>query len=204
MNNYRNYLPQASLAYIKEITHLFNLEIIVKRERKTRHGDFKVNKEGLCFITINSNLNKYRFLITLIHEISHFYVFNDYGNTVKPHGIEWKNYFRKLFMPVLNINCFPPNIVPLLAKYFKNPKASSDTDVDLVRALKKYDRKNNQLYIYNLRHGDIFESGKGKIFKFDKKLVKRYKCLEIKSNKYYLFNANSEIKKLDEKKSCCS
>ena len=79
MNNYRNYLPQASLAYIKEITHLFNLEIIVKRERKTRHGDFKVNKEGLCFITINSNLNKYRFLITLIHEISHFYVFNDFS-----------------------------------------------------------------------------------------------------------------------------
>ena len=48
MNNYINYLPKASVEYIKEITHLFNLEIIIKSERKTRHGDFKVNKDGLC------------------------------------------------------------------------------------------------------------------------------------------------------------
>ena len=43
--------------------------------------------------------------------------------------------------------------------------------------------------------GKKFSIYNGKIFKLEKKLRKRYKCLEIETGKYYLFNANSEIKK---------
>jgi predicted SprT family Zn-dependent metalloprotease len=40
-------------------------------------------------ITVNSNLNKYKFLITLIHEISHLVAFEKFGRNIKPHGNEW-------------------------------------------------------------------------------------------------------------------
>jgi predicted SprT family Zn-dependent metalloprotease len=36
--------------------------------------------------TVNSNLNKYKFLITLIHEISHLVAFEKFGRNIKPHG----------------------------------------------------------------------------------------------------------------------
>jgi len=146
-------------------------------------------------ITVNSNLNKYRFLITLIHEITHLYVYKIFKNEVKPHGTEWKNQFRILISPVLNPEVFPKTLLPLLANYFKNPKASTDSDIELVKELKSYDSFDDKNYIHELDLGKKFSIYNGKIFKLEKKLRKRYKCLEIETGKYYLFNANSEIKK---------
>jgi hypothetical protein len=37
---------------------------------QTRHGDYRKGLNGKHEITVNSSLNKYKFLITLIHEIS--------------------------------------------------------------------------------------------------------------------------------------
>ena len=109
MDILKEYLPDNSVAYIKKILVKYDIEIKIKSERKTRHGDFRVLSNGNCLITINSNLNKYRFLITLIHEIAHLYVYKLFKNSVKPHGVEWKNQFRVLILPVLN-----PDIAPLM------------------------------------------------------------------------------------------
>ena len=64
-------IPEASLEYVKSLILSENITIKLKKSRKTKHGDFSVKKNGLCKITINDDLNQYRFLITLIHEISH-------------------------------------------------------------------------------------------------------------------------------------
>ena len=37
-------------------------------------------------ISVNGNLNKYSFLITLIHELAHLLTFTQYKNRVDPHG----------------------------------------------------------------------------------------------------------------------
>jgi len=197
MDILKEYLPDNSVAYIKEILVKYDIEIKIKSERKTRHGDFRVLSNGNCLITINSNLNKYRFLITLIHEIAHLYIYKLFKNSVKPHGVEWKNQFRILILPVLNPDIFPVVLLPLLADYFKNPKASTDSDIELVKELKMYDPQTDKNYIYELDLGTRFDIYNGKIFKLEKKLKKRYKCIEVKTGKYYLFNANAEINKLD-------
>ena len=197
MDILKEYLPDNSVAYIKEILVKYDIEIKIKSERKTRHGDFRVLSNGNCLITINSNLNKYRFLITLIHEISHLYVYKLFKNSIKPHGSEWKNQFRILISPVLNPDVFPKELLPLLATYFKNPKASTDSDIELVKMLKMFDPPTNKNYIHELDLGTRFDIYNGKIFKLEKKLRKRYKCIEVETGKYYLFNANAEINKLD-------
>jgi hypothetical protein len=120
-------------------------------------------------------------------------VYKLFKNTVKPHGLEWKNQFRILISPVLNPDIFPKALLPLLANYFKNPKASTDTDIELVKELKTYDLSDDKNYIHELDLGKKFSIYNGKIFKLEKKLRKRYKCLEIETGKYYLFNANAEI-----------
>ena len=96
MQLYKDFIPTNSISYVEDLLKLYQIEIKVKSERRTRHGDFRVLSNGNCLITVNSNLNKYRFLITLIHEITHLYVFKLFKNKVKPHGLEWKNQFRIL------------------------------------------------------------------------------------------------------------
>ena len=190
-------IPQGALVPILELLNHDALTIKVKNERKTRHGDYKRLPNGKHQITINSNLNTYRFLITLIHEIAHFEAYQNYGRFIKPHGIEWKKTFQHLMLPFLNPIIFPEDLLPLLAKHFKNPKASSDTDSNLALALKQFDLPNNKTYIFDVPFGNNFKLYNGKVFKMGKKRVKRFECMEIKTGKLYLFNPNAEVELLN-------
>ena len=136
-------IPEASLGYVKSLILSENITIKLKKSRKTKHGDFSVKKNGLCKITINDDLNQYRFLVTLIHEISHYKAYKKYGPYIKPHGVEWKNIFKNLLLPIINPEIIPNDILRPLAIYAKNPKASSDTDLNLSLALNRYNINQN-------------------------------------------------------------
>ncbi len=192
-NLIKDYIPEIAISKVLKLLEDDNLEVKIKNERKTRHGDYKRLPNGKHQITINSNLNVYRFLITLIHEIAHFEAYKIYGKFIKPHGIEWKRTFQHLMLPFLNPEVFPDHLLPLLAKHFKNPKASSDTDVDLALALKQFDKLNNKTYIFEVPIGSTFKLYNGKIFKMGQKRVKRFECIEVKTGKLYLFNPNAEV-----------
>ena len=96
-----DFIPLESHSMIKEIMLHDNLVVKVKNERKTKHGDYRQLPNSKHQITINSNLNPYRFLITLIHEIAHFETYNKFGRFIKPHGKEWKQTFQHLMLPFL-------------------------------------------------------------------------------------------------------
>lgn len=196
-NVLQNYIPQQAMPQVLKLLEHDNLTVKIKGERKTRHGDYKQLPNGKHQITINANLNIYRFLVTLIHEIAHFEAYKAYGRFIKPHGLEWKRTFQYLMLPFLNPNIFPSDLLPLLANHFKNPKASSDTDVKLALALKKIDAPNNKTYIFEVPFGSAFKLYNGKTFKRGKKRVKRYECIEIKTGKLYLFNPNAEVELLN-------
>ncbi|MBT3872760.1 MAG: sprT domain-containing protein [Flavobacteriaceae bacterium] len=187
------YIPQASVASVFQLITTHNVYLKIVNERLTRHGDYRKMPNGQHQITINSNLNTYRFLITLIHEIAHLITFKKYGNLVKPHGNEWKHTFQQLMLPYIRPEIFPNQLLPYLAIHFKNPKASSDTDAKLSLALKHYDAPNDKNYIFEIPFGGDFRLYNGKVFKRGKKLVKRYECLEIATGKIYLFNPNAEV-----------
>ena len=190
------YISKNSMPQVLKLLEHDNLVVKIKNERKTRHGDYMRLPNGKHQITINSNLNEYRFLITLIHEIAHFESYNTYGKFIKPHGIEWKRTFQHLMLPFLNPSIFPKEILPLLAKHFKNPKASSDTDVNLAIALKQFDEPNDKTYIFDVPYGQTFKLYNGKVFKRGDKRVKRFECIEVRTGKLYLFNPNAEVELL--------
>jgi hypothetical protein len=196
-NKLIQYLPLKAQSRVLNLLKHDNLTIKVKKERKTRHGDYIRLPNGKHQITINSNLNEYRFLITLIHEIAHFETYKTYGKFIKPHGIEWKHTFQHLMLPFLNPEIFPIDLLPILAKHFKNPKASSDTDVQLALSLKQFDEPNGKTYIFEVPLGSDFKLYNGKVFKRGKKRVKRFECVEIKTGKLYLFNPNAEVELLN-------
>ena len=190
------YIPQASVASVFQLITTHNIHLKIVSERVTRHGDYRKMPNGQHQITVNSNLNSFRFLITLIHEIAHLIAFKKYGRAIKPHGIEWKRTFQQLMLPYLRPEIFPKKILPFLAIHFKNPKASSDTDVNLSLALKQYDAPNNKNYIFEIPLGLRFRLYNGKIFKRGPRRVKRFECIEISSGKVYLFNPNAEVELL--------
>ena len=187
------YIPQASVASAFELIKTHNVHLKIVNERVTRHGDYRKMPNGQHKITVNASLNKYRFLITLVHEIAHLATFEKYGRLIKPHGLEWKRSFQFLMLPFLRPEVFPNQLLPLLARHFKNPKASSDTDAALALALKQFDPKNDKNYIFEIHFGGHFRLYNGKIFKRGKQRVKRFECLEISTGKTYLFNPNAEV-----------
>jgi len=192
-NLLQDYVPSSALPNVLELLKHDNLTVKIKKERKTRHGDYKRLPGGHHQITINSNLNTYRFLITLIHEIAHFESYKEYGRFIKPHGKEWKITFQRLMLQFLRPDVFPNGLLPLLAEHFKNPKASSDTDANLALALKQFDAQNDKSFIFEIPLGSTFKLYNGRVFLKGNKRVKRFECVEVKSGKLYLFNPNAEV-----------
>lgn len=192
-NKLQDYISPKAMPQVLNLLKHDNLVVKIKNERKTRHGDYQKLPNNKHQITINSNLNEYRFLITLIHEIAHFEAYKNYGRFIKPHGVEWKKTFQHLMLPFLNPEIFPIDLLPLLAKHFKNPKASSDSDIILALALKQFDEPNNKTFIFEVPLGQTFKIYNGKIFKKGAQRTKRFECVEIKTGRTYLFNPNAEV-----------
>lgn len=185
------YIPENSVKLVSEILLEHPIYIKIVNNRASKHGDFKRTKNGKVQITINNDLNKFQFLLTLIHEIAHFLTFKQYKR-VKPHGIEWKRNFQHLMLPFVQPTIFPEQVLPHLANYLKNPKASTGSDVKLTYALKQYDKKTDATIIFKLASGSFF-SYNNKTYQKGALRRTRIECVEMSSKKTYLFNQNAEV-----------
>ncbi len=190
----QKYLPERAVEPCFSLIKTNGVHLKIVNHRVTRHGDYRRMPGGMHQITVNASLNKYRFLITLVHEVAHLVAFEKFGRTIKPHGIEWKKTFQQLMLPFIRPEIFPTKLLPVIANHFKNPKASSSTDANLAIALKTFDiedRKNS--YVFELPYGSTFRIYNGKLFKKGNKRVKRYECTEVDTGRLYLFQPNAEV-----------
>ena len=191
MDALKVFLPEPSLQKINDWINELDVQIKITNPRRTKLGDFKVVKNTL-FVSINNDLNPYSFLITLTHELAHAFVYVKYKRGVLPHGLQWKDTFKSMMLNFLNPVIFPNDVLKVLSEHLKQPKASTFTDMNLAAILKKYDHK-KVLTISDIKHGSIFLTSNGKIFKKGKQLRKRYRCIESISNKVYLFHPLAEV-----------
>lgn len=193
------YLPERAVTPCLRLIQHSGVHLKIVSHRVTRHGDYRRLPNGLHQITVNATLNKYRFLVTLVHEIAHLIAFEKYGRHIKPHGVEWKRTFQTLMLPFLRPEIFPSTLLPLLARHFRNPRASSDTDAELSLALKRFDAQHTaKTYVFQLPLGSVFRIHNGKVFRKGNRRVKRYECLELATGRMYLFQPNAEVELLRE------
>jgi len=185
------YIPETSVELVEEILKTHPIHIKIVNNRATKHGDFKRKLNGDFQITLNNTLNQYQFLFTLIHELAHWVTFKKHKR-VKPHGKEWKQNFQHLMLPFLQPSIYPAHLLPHLANYLKNPKASTGADVNLTRALNQYNENLGKSFIFELEIGSFF-SFNNKAFKKGAKRRTRFECIEMASKKVYLFNPNAEV-----------
>src|ERR1700683_1491330 len=130
----KKFIPEESAQLALDYISQFKVHLTITRQRKTVLGDYRHAVHGKNHrISVNGSLNKYAFLITLIHEVAHLVTFIEYGNQVASHGKEWKLLYRKILEDFLNKNIFPEDVLAALKKSLHNLPASSCADEPLMR-----------------------------------------------------------------------
>jgi SprT protein len=194
----QRYLPKGAAPLLLQLLQQYKVHLTITKERKTVLGDYRhAGHHSSHRISVNGNLNQYSFLITLIHELAHLVTFLEYGNRVQAHGKEWKHLYKLLLIQFLELRLFPADILSALQSSLHNLPASSCADEALMRVLRRYDeRQDNMLLVEELPDGALFAIDGGKIFKKGKQLRKRFQCVEVKTGKLYLFSPIYEVKKV--------
>jgi hypothetical protein len=192
------HLPEQAIAYCHQLWLDYPFHFKTATKRSTKLGDYRYfPRDKSHTITVNNDLNLYSFLVTYIHEVAHRVAFEDHGRKIKPHGIEWKQTFKHLMLPLLNNDVFPEDIIRPLAAYLKNPAATTHANIPLLQSLRAYDA-NDDLPINTLAE---IEQGQLFTFKkrtFEKMITKRTRvvCREIVSNRNYLISGMAEVELL--------
>ena len=186
------YIPEKAIPLVEYLINEHKINLKIVSQRQTKHGDFRTFPNGQTQITVNNNLNEHQFLLTLIHEIAHHVTHKRFGR-VQPHGKHWKTVFQHLMLPFLQPDIYPKEILPYLANYLKNPKASTDTDVNLSLALRGGEAENGKNFIFQVPVDSVFQF-KDTLYKRGNKRRTRYECLNLTNKRVYLFNQNAEVK----------
>ena len=189
-----DYIPKDSLPLFEQLFIDNKFSIKIKKTEVTKLGDFRVYPNGVCVISINSNLNQYSFAVTLLHEVAHHIVWKENGWKAKAHGKIWKNKFSFLLGFFLKYE-LPPDINKAIRVYMTNPKAASCSDTSLVRTLSRHNvDREHFTHLENLRTGDLFELKNGRKFVKGNHRRTRVACEEFGTGKKYLISLVADVK----------
>ncbi len=194
------YLPPDAAPLIGRWIDYFKCEFKISRNRGTKFGDYRSPYAGKGHrISVNYDLNPYAFLVTTVHEFAHLHTWNEHKQKAKPHGTEWKNNFKKMMQPFFEKDIFPADIKRAIVSYLDNPAASSCSVLNLYRSLRKYDaQKESVTTVEKLPMKALFKIKGDRVFRKEEQLRKRFKCVELKTKRVYLFSPVAEVELVEE------
>lgn len=194
------YIPGPAVPLIAQWIYHFNFKLKIKRSRQSRYGDYHPPIDGKNHvITINNDLNQYAFLLTLVHEIGHLLCFERFGNRVKPHGNEWKECYKELMRPIMRLDIFPEDVRNAIIGYMRDPGASSCSDENLMRVMKRYDKPSDNIHLETLPMNAEFIYNE-RVFIKGPKVRTRFRCIEKVTKHLYFFAALAEVKVIRDEK----
>jgi predicted SprT family Zn-dependent metalloprotease len=199
LTHLNSFLPPGTYHAVEEYLRFYKIHLTVTQHRKSILGDYRHRTHFSNHrISVNGSLNKYSFLITLLHEIAHLLTFEKYGNKVLAHGNEWKIIYASLLRQFIDNKIFPADIEKELVISLRNPAASSCAEDDLIRILRRYDtNKNGYRLVEEIPLNALFKINDGKLFRKGEKQKKRFKCEEVKTGKIYLFSPVFEVELIE-------
>src|SRR5690554_5307329 len=137
----KEYIPEEAANIIALWSKDSGCKFKISKSRASKFGDYRPpHRDKGHRISVNYDLNPYAFLITTVHEFAHLKTWNEHKHLVKPHGLTWKRNFKALMSVFFELQIFPEDIKEAVQVYLQNPKASSCTDIQLFRILKRYDQ----------------------------------------------------------------
>lgn len=195
LNQLSNYLPDGAYEVVAFYLVEYKVHLTVTRERMTKLGDYRnkhLNKNHR--ISVNGNLNKYSFLITLLHELGHLVAYEKYGNRIQAHGAQWKNEFGNILERFISKKIFPLDIEKELLRTLRNPAASSCAEAPLLRILKKYDPHKPGIFLLEeLPDESLFRFKNDNIYRKGKRQRTRFLCEDMTNRRLFLFSPVTEV-----------
>jgi SprT protein len=198
------YLPAPAVSVCTRWIVSRNIHLRITGNRTSKLGDYRPLGPGKGHrITVNHDLNPFAFLITFTHEVAHLHCFMQYGPRHDAHGREWKREFKTLLGHFLGKGIFPDELECILKRHLEDPPSSSCHDVELTKALKRYNPSHSTpiLHLDELPDRTVFRlHGERSKMIFTKGLRNRtrYRCLEHSSGKEYLVSSIAEVEPLSE------
>lgn len=195
LNALETYLPEGTYPAVIQYLRHYKVHLTITRERKSVSGDYRFAGYGKNHrISVNGNLNRYAFLITLLHELAHLVAFVQFGNRITPHGKEWKRVYGSFLHQFLQLDIFPEDIAEEIERTKHRPAAGSCAEDDLLRVLRKYDADGEgKKLVEEIPMNAIFRTEDGRIFQRGERLRKRIRCVEVETGKVYLFSPVYEV-----------
>jgi SprT protein len=197
-NNYlASYIPESSNEIVDGWIRTYPVQIRISRDRITKSGDYRPPYGATTYhrISINHNLNKFSFLITLTHEFAHLLTWNFYKRRAQPHGDEWRQNYRTLLFSLIEINVFPKEIEhALIQTLVRNSQPIHTSEYNLSVILSKYDSGSVKQFLDDLVSDSIFSIPNGNVFRKGDKIRTRYKCYCLNNKKWYLISPAMHVK----------
>lgn len=194
----KRYFPEKAVPMVAQAYENRRFRLCFKHPRSSKLGDFRPPRTSgsvVACITLNSDLHPYQMLVTFVHELAHYDVFERCGSRrVRPHGEEWKNTFSYLLQPYLTEAIFPADVLKQLREHLCHVKASSNADQDLRRVLKKYEGDASfGTTVEQLPEGARFVLRDGKTFRKGSKQRTRFKCYCEDNDRWYTVAGLAEV-----------
>ena len=196
LNTLNTYLPRGAYPHLEKYLISHKVHLTITPERSSVLGNYQGGYDGRNHrISVNGSLNKYAFLITLLHELGHMLAFEKFGARIPAHGRQWKNEYSKLLAAFISNRIFPKDVENELLATLENPAASSCAETSLLRVLRKYDDYKPGFYLLeDLGDGSYFKIKNGSVFlRLHVKRV-RILCRDINTQRLFLFSPVTEVK----------
>ncbi len=186
------YLPPYSIDLVIALMESWTFQLKITRNRTSKVGDYRSPSRGKSHrISVNHDLNPFSFLITLIHEIAHLVVYEEFKRSVDPHGKEWRQAYRKLLQPFILRGVLPDDIVQSFEYYFD--RDVNRTDLEINSVLRKYDMPNGLVPVGELPENAMFKLADGRLFVRGERMRTRYRCNCLTNRKTYLVSKLMEV-----------
>ena len=173
----------------------YKIAVRVTRSRSTKYGDYSAPYNGRGHrISVNHDLNPYAFLITFTHEVAHLVTYSRYRRSINAHGKEWQHEFRNLMTPFLMRNVFPVDLAEAVSVHLRKPSASSCSDQQLQRVLRRYDTNmNGTVLLEEIPENTRFRISSGREFIKGGMVRKNFSCTDVKNGHIYFVNPLTEV-----------
>ncbi len=192
MERLRKQLPAAAWPVVVNWMRRNPVQVRISKPRSTKLGDYRSATRSMPHrVSVNSDLNKYAFLVTLIHEFAHYTTYMRAQRWTAPHGSLWKNEYHRLMRPFMSRSVFPADVLHALDHHLHDAPSSTCTDHALMRVLRKYDSDPRPM-LEELQERSVFRFN-DKIFVKGPRLRKRFKCHCLNDRRVYHIDPLAEV-----------
>lgn len=194
------HLPEGCVDAIYAYLVAHGVRFHITRNRRSKLGDYRCPQNGRDYheISVNGDLNRYYFLLVLLHEMAHLENFLVHHNRVLPHGHEWQEQYRRLLVEYLAH--FPQDVGGLIGRYVKRIPLNRSVGKQIEATLHKYDSDydpERDLLLRDLPMGSHFvvKTRPNMELRVEEKRRTRYRCTDVHTGAAYLVAGDAPVVK---------